>query len=384
MNPTDPLDSVYFIKLPNDFKLSSRAMQLDSEIPLPVQRKDGEEKGAFDIKELTQEQVLSGILTVLAYDRQNENLDYYRKVITEARPGIKKELAEAAILKTKNEDWELAEEIWLALHGLDPEDKAIILNMALFYDQRADNYRKNALYDDADAYDSSAEEHYRDVLDSDDDVPDAFFNAGFFYLKKHDFSEAKSCFDSYLALMADTKEEELGENDDYKIKRAQEILDKIKNRKLENERFHKAYELISTGRESEGLVEIRRFLQDNPAVWNAWFLLGWGLRRLEQFSEAKMAFEKARECEGGDESADTLNELAICQMETGDLDGAQESLVDALKMDPDNTKVISNLGFLSLKKGNAEEARKFFLTVLEIDSKDSVAAAELKKLEQEA
>ncbi|MBQ9538844.1 MAG: tetratricopeptide repeat protein [Treponema sp.] len=384
MNPADPLDSVYFIKLPNDFKLSSRAMQLDSEIPLPVQRKDGEEKGAFDIKELTQEQVLSGILTVLAYDRQNENLDYYRKVITEARPGIKKELAEAAILKTKNEDWELAEEIWLALHGLDPEDKAIILNMALFYDQRADNYRKNALYDDADAYDSSAEEHYRDVLDSDDDVPDAFFNAGFFYLKKHDFSEAKSCFDSYLALMADTKEEELGENDDYKIKRAQEILDKIKNRKLENERFHKAYELISTGRESEGLVEIRRFLQDNPAVWNAWFLLGWGLRRLEQFSEAKMAFEKARECEGGDESADTLNELAICQMETGDLDGAQESLVDALNMDPDNTKVISNLGFLSLKKGNAEEARKFFLTVLEIDSKDSVAAAELKKLEQEA
>ena len=97
-----------------------------------------------------------------------------------------------------------------------------------------------------------------------------------------------------------------------------------------------------------------------------------------------MAFEKARECEGGDESADTLNELAICQMETGDLDGAQESLVDALNMDPDNTKVISNLGFLSLKKGNAEEARKFFLTVLEIDSKDSVAAAELKKLEQEA
>ncbi len=381
MNPANPLDSVYFIKLPPDFKLSSHALQLNPDIPLPVQKKDGEAAGNFDIKELTQEQVLSGILTVLAYDKENEQLDYYRSVILKARPDIKKELAEAAILKTKNEDWELAEEIWQAVHGLDPEDKAIILDMALFFDQRADNYRKNALYDDADAYDSSAEEYYRDAIES--ELPDAFFNAGFFYLKKHNFSEAKNCFDSYLALMADAKEEELGENGDYKLHRAQEILDKIKNRNLENERFHKAYELISSGREEEGLVEIRRFIQDNPAVWNAWFLLGWGLRRLEHFSEAKMAFEKARECEGGDESADTYNELAICQMETGDFAGAQESLVDALNMDPDNTKVISNLGFLYLKQGKADEARKYFMTVLEIDPKDPVAAVQLKQMEQE-
>ncbi|MCR5621042.1 MAG: tetratricopeptide repeat protein [Treponema sp.] len=384
MNPSTPLDSVYFITLPEGFKLSPHALQLSPDIPLPIQKKDGDESGTIDMQELTPEQVLSGILTVLAYDRQNEHLDYYRKILSEARPGIKTELAEAAILKTRNEDWDLAEEIWMALHGLDPKDKAIILNMALFYDQRADNYRKNALYDDADAYDSSAEEYYKDVMEDDEDIPDAFFNAGFFYLKKHNFSESKACFDSYLALMSDAEEEELGENGEYKIKRAQEILEKIKNRNLENERFHKAYEHISTGREAEGLVEVRRFIQDNPAVWNAWFLLGWGLRRLGQFSEAKMAFEKARECEGGDESADTYNELAICRMETGDLDGAQESLVDALNLDPDSTKIISNLGFLSLKRGNEEEARKYFMTVLEIDPKDPVAAAELEKLEREA
>ena len=76
--------------------------------------------------------------------------------------------------------------------------------------------------------------------------------------------------------------------------------------------------------------------------------LGWGLRRLERFEDALKAFEKARECEGGDESADTLNELAICQMETGELDEARNTLVEALEMDPDSTKIISNLGFLSL------------------------------------
>ncbi len=151
MNPANPLDSVYYIQLPEHFKLSPHALQLDPAIPLPVQKKEGEDAGNFNMQELTQEQVLSGILTVLAYDRKNENLAYYRKILLEARPDIKKELAEAAILKSRNEDWELAEEIWQAVHGLDPEDKAIILDMALFFNQRADNYRQNALYDDADA-----------------------------------------------------------------------------------------------------------------------------------------------------------------------------------------------------------------------------------------
>lgn len=383
MNPANPLDSIYFVKLPESFKLSANDIHIDPAIQLPVQKKDTEEEPDKDLKNLTQEQVLAGILTVLAYDKSNPNLDYYRKLIQEARPNIVKELSEAAILKTKNEDWELAEEIWQAVHGIQPENKAIILNMALFFDQRADNYRNSGLYDDADAYDDDALLHYRDAMDSDPELPDAFFNAAFFYLKKHNYSEAKSCLESYIGLTADAKEEELGENGTYKIERAQEMLNKINSRNLENERFHNAYELISRGEEEKGLEEIRKFLQDNPLVWNAWFLLGWGLRRLERFSEARQAFEKAQECDGGDQSADTYNELAICQLETGDLDGAQDSLCDALNLEPDNTKVISNLGYLSLKKGDKEEARKYFMTVLEIDPKDKIAIQQLKNLEQE-
>lgn len=384
MNPSNPMDSVYFITLPEGFTLSKEALQLDPKIPLPVQRKTGDAPGTFHTKTLSPEQVLSGILTVLAYDKQNEHLDYYRDLITKARPGIKKELAEAAILKTRNEDWDLAEEIWDSLHGLDPEDMAIILNMALFYDQRADSYRSQGLFDDADAYDSNAELYYRDAMNANPEIPDAFFNAGFFYRKKRNYSEAKGCFENYLALLADSDDKSEDSNTEYKIDRAREILSKISSRKLENETFHEAYEFISRGEEEKGIASIRRFIQDNPAVWNAWFMLGWGLRRLERFADAKLAFEKARECEGGDENADTLNELAICQIETGDYDGASESLNTAIAMDPDNTKVISNMGYLCLRLGKPEEARKYFMTVLEIDPEDKIAGLELKKLEQEA
>ena len=383
MNPKNHLESVYFIKLPDDYTFERSQFKLDPSIMIPVQKKDGEEDKPINMAELTNEQILAGILTVLAYDKDNLNLPYYRQMIETIRPNIKVELQEAAILKTRNEDWDLAEEMWTALHGLDPENKNIILNMALFFDQAADSYRKNNLHEDADAYDDFALTYYKDAMNSDPEIPDAFFNAGYFYLKKRNFSEAKWAFESFLALTTDVPEEELGENGEEKKVQAQDWLNKIASRNLEDEHYHNAYDLISSGQEEKGILEIRRFLQENPAVWNAWFLLGWGLRRLERFSDAKQAFEKARECEGGDENADTLNELAICQMETGDFAGAKESLVEALNMDPDNTKIISNLGYLFLKTGNEQEARKYFMTVLEIDPKDPIAAAQLKTMEQE-
>ncbi|WP_296028790.1 tetratricopeptide repeat protein [uncultured Treponema sp.] len=383
MVSTNSLDSIYFIKLPEGSVLSPKAMKIDPEIPLPVQKKNPEDPVEQDAAKLSEEQILSGILTVLAYDKKNENSEYYRKLITDVRPGIKKELAEAAILKARNEDWDLAEEIWLAVNGIDPQDKAIILNMAIFFDQKADSYRRNSLNEDADAYDEAALDYYKQAMDSDEEIPDAYFNAGFFYLKKRDYGEAKGCFESYLGLVADAKDEELGENGIYKKERAQEIINKISNRNLENDRFRDAYKLISEGQEEKGLEEIRKFIRDNPVVWNAWFLLGWGLRRIGRFEDAKQAFLKARECEGGDENADTLNELAICQMETGELKEAKETLVDALSMDSENTKIISNLGCLCLKMNQNEEARKYFEVVLEIDPDDKIAATQIAKLNAE-
>lgn len=383
MVSTNSLDSIYFIKLPEGSVLSPKAMKIDPEIPLPVQKKNPEDPVEQDAAKLSEEQILSGILTVLAYDKKNENSEYYRKLITDVRPGIKKELAEAAILKARNEDWDLAEEIWLAVNGIDPQDKAIILNMAIFFDQKADSYRRNSLNEDADAYDEAALDYYKQAMDSDKEIPDAYFNAGFFYLKKRDYGEAKGCFESYLGLVADAKDEELGENGIYKKERAQEIINKISNRNLENDRFRDAYKLIAEGQEEKGLEEIRKFIRDNPVVWNAWFLLGWGLRRLGRFEDAKQAFLKARECEGGDENADTLNELAICQMETGELKEAKETLVEALSMDSENTKIISNLGCLCLKMDQNDEARKYFEVVLEIDPDDKIAAAQIAKLDAE-
>lgn len=380
MNPSNPLESVYFINFDENVKLSDKAFKIDPTIPLPVQKKETEDAGNFNMKELSEEQILAGILKVMAYDSANKNILYYRSLLKSARPNLKKELTEAAILKTKNEDFELAEEIFAALRGFDPEDMATILNTALFLDQRADSYRKNGLIEDADACDEDALFYYKQAMDSEPAIPDSFFNAGFYYLKKRNYIEAKSVFETYLALTCEESDEALGENGLYKKNRAQQIIDEIDNRNLEDDHFTSAYKLINNGEEEKGLEEIRLFLMNNPNVWNAWFMLGWGCRKIGKFEDAKKAFEKTLTLEGG-KIADTYNELAICYMEECDLQKAKENLQKALNLESENTKIISNLGYLSLKEGNPSLAASYFQTVLEYDPEDKIALEELKKLD---
>lgn len=378
MNPNSPLDSIVFITIPEDFKLSDKALPIDITIPLPVQKKTISEE-SFDPTSLTQEMILAGILTILAYDKENLHIGYYRSILQKVKPNIKQELTEAAILKIRNEDYEIAEEIFSALRGLDPEDMAIILNTALFFDQRADSYRNSGLLEDADAYDESAFTYYKIAMDADPAVPDAHFNAGFFFLKQKNFSKARSCFETFLHLIENFDEEEMGENGKYKKHRAEEIVREIESRNLDDELFKSAFDFISMGEEEKGLDLIKQFIEKNPRIWNAWFMLGWALRRLERWEDAKDAFLQTLEL--GGLNADTYNELSICLMELDDFKGAKVQLEKALHSEPENTKIISNLGFLALREGNPEEARNYFMAVLEFDPDDKLVLQALKDLE---
>ena len=86
---------------------------------------------------------------------------------------------------------------------------------------------------------------------------------------------------------------------------------------------------------------------------------------------------------GGEENADTYNELSLCYVQEKNFDEAKKCLMKALSIEPESTKVISNLGYLSLAMGNKDEARKYFTAVLEFEPNDKIAAAELLKLESE-
>jgi Flp pilus assembly protein TadD len=375
-----PLDSLVFITVPEEHHLSTEIEIFDPSIPLPVQLTERAED--FTPAELTWEMILAGILTVLAYDADNAQLDYYRSILLAIRPDIRNEMTEAAILKIRNGDFELAEEIFLALRGLDPGDTITVLNLALLMDERADNMRRSALEDDADAFDASAFEYYRLAMSAEPAIPEAFFNAGFFYLKQKNYLKARNSLETYLKLETAETETAASRKD-----KARQIVNEIATRDLDDDLFKSSYDFITMGQEEKALEQIRLFLENHPKVWNAWFLLGWALRRLERWEDARAAFVQALELgklpNSGIESgyADLCNELAICLMELGELEQSRSWLVSALAEEAENTKVIANLGILSLRKGNKAEAAGFFRTVLEIDPKDALARELLAQVE---
>jgi Flp pilus assembly protein TadD len=60
-------------------------------------------------------------------------------------------------------------------------------------------------------------------------------------------------------------------------------------------------------------------------------------------------------------------------MEMGDYDEARRCLESALREEPENVKIISNLGVLALKTGDENRAGGFFRAALELEPDDPVA-----------
>lgn len=356
--------SIVFIQIPERVAGDIGSFKVDPDIPVPVELG----QAGADLSGLSWEMIVAGMLRLLAYDGRNPNADYYRRFVFAVKPGIFAELSETGILKGKNGDFELAEEIFKALAGLSPEAPEPLLNLAVLYEDKADAIERAGKDDLAERTRESAFGAYRRLLAMDKPFPDAYFNAGFFFLKTHSFDKARELFEAYV---------ETGD-DEAKRDKAAEIVAKLRSRGDADLAFKTAYDFIKMGREEEGVAKALEFSAANPGVWNGWFLVGWGRRRLGLWTEAREAFLKAAEL-GADE-VDLFNELAICEMELGLLNEGRSHLETALRKEPENVKIISNLGVLARKQGRMTEAAGFFRAVLELEPDDELALRQLEDI----
>jgi tetratricopeptide (TPR) repeat protein len=359
---------IVFLSVPESLRgqvESRRAFVIDPSIPIPVELAPGETD--LDLEQLSWEMILSGMIRVIAEDPDDEDADYYRGFVLSVKPDILRELTEAAIVKAGNGDYQLALEIMDALTGLFPRAPEVLLNRALILENRAAFLARSGREDEAEAENTAAYRAYQEVLGLSPPYPNGLFNAGFFFMKLRDFSKARDCFSAYIPLADNPKKKE----------KAEAQVREIESRGLDDGEFRAAYDLIRQGEEEAGLLRIRSFLERRYDVWNGWFLLGWALRRLGRWADGAASFEKALEL-GGDNS-DTRNELAICLMELGDYRAARQELETALRTDPENFKIISNLGVLALKSGDEDNAAGFFRTVLELAPEDPLAQEYLNR-----
>jgi len=343
---------------------------INPDIPLPVEIPENEEN--LNLEELSWEMIISGMLSVIAAGPEalasvqknaaqtNDWINYYRRFVLAVRPSIMSEFTDAAIMKARGGDFDLALEILDSLRGLFPSSPAVTLNRALVMEERATALERRDSAEAEDAF-QAAEDAYAEALALHPPFPTALFNAGFFYLGRKDFRRARECFSLYV----DSAEDKI------KTEQAGSIIKDIDESGLEEQNFNDAYKFIQQGNEEEGMRNIRDYIEKYPSVWNGWFVLGWALRRLGRWEDGVAAFSKVIELGGA--NSDTRNELAICLMETGNLKGARGELESALRDDPENIKIISNMGVLALRSGNNDEAAAFFRAVLELDPQDPIA-----------
>jgi Flp pilus assembly protein TadD len=358
--------SIGFISIAETTQRTIGGFTLDPAILLPVELGLGEAAGTT--KELAWEAIVSGTLKLLAREPAHEHADYYRRFVLAVRPDIRAEFTGAGIMTARNGNHDLAVEIFRALEGLFPGDAVTALNLALAYDGRARAFERAGREDAADEARGAAFEAYKRALAADPGEPAVHYNFAFFHLHQRGFEKAREHLAAFLRLSDDRE----------KRAEARRIVKEIDAQGLADGLFQRAYDCIRMSREEEGVELARRFLETHPGAWHAWFLVGWGCRRLGRWAEGGEAFAKAVALGGS--GPDSLNELAICQMELGDLASAERTLRSALALEPDNTKIVSNLGVVAFRRGLVEEARGYFRTVLELDPADPVARGYLDRL----
>ncbi len=368
-NRAPELKSIIFISLPEGITRQIGDFTIDPGILIPVEVLPGQEE--WNAKNLSWEMIIAAMLKILVYEPQHEHAGYYRRFVLASQPTIIEDLSKSGIAKAKTRDFDVAEEIFKALISLNGADVNSLLNLALVYDEHAEVYEEAGRSNFADEYRELAFDAYKNAISAAPANEHVHYNAAHFYLKQKNYRKAKEHFEEFIKLS----------DDDRKKEAANEVLDEISKQDSMNVLFNEAYDFIRLGNEREGITKIKTFLERDPNVWNAWFLLGWAHRRLSEYKEGKAAFEKALEI--GPEHSDTLNELAICLLELNELTECRSTLKKALAMEPENVKIISNLGILSLKEKKIDEAKGYFESVLELNPDDPIARNYLKYMADE-
>jgi tetratricopeptide (TPR) repeat protein len=367
MKNSPELANIYYISLPVSAGTSVNGFDFDPAILLPVEFLPGQNTQPEDI---SWEMIISAILRVLTVNPSHEKADYFRGLVQSLRPQIIEELTQAGIAKTNVNDLPMAEELFAAAVGLEPDNPAARLNLALIFESRIENFETLGRQEQAEEYRQKAFAAFNEAVKFGETEPEIFYRAAFFYLQVENFTKAGECFSNYVRTG----------DDQTKLENAKTVLSEMGASSQRDQMFREAYDQISMGREDDGIRKISAYLEGDPAAWNGWFLLGWGHRRQARYEYALDAFRKADKL--NPDHIDTLNEMAICYMETDKLDDALEVLAQAVKIDPNNVKILSNLGILYLKEGQDSEALRWFLKAQEIDPEDPVVCGFINQIDQ--
>ena len=339
----EKLKAIQYISVQNTLKTDLGTFTLDPSIKLPVQLPPG--KTELDADDVSVENIVSGMLTIIAYDENHKHFSYYKSFIDALEPGLAAELNKAAIAKEQQKDYDFAEELFLAVYHLLPQSASCI-NLATLYSYMAVDAREKKNDEDEDKYLLMAKRTLQDGLRRFGENENILAELSSFEAYMGNLEDAKEYLERYLMVASEGEKKQ-------ELKKVKEQIDF----QLENDNeIKEAYDFIMLGMPEKALPIIDKFINANPDVWNGYFIKGWALRVKKDFEGAK---EALMECmKKGEVNSEIYNELSICELELGNRELSKIYLEAAADLDGEDLNIMSNLAFLYLTDDQFDEARE--------------------------
>ena len=363
----DRLKTIRYIRIPDTIKAEGEGFAIDPDKRIPIQLPPG--ASSLRKEDISLEAIISGMLTVIAFDEDNEDFQYFRSFVLAADPSLPEKLNQAAIAKEQQKDYEFAEELFLDVYHLLPQSASCI-NLATLYSYRAVDAREKKDDRKETEYLLSARHTLQDGIKRFGENAEILSELASFEAYMGNLEEAQDYLERYLSVAEEgEKKEEM-----------RALLKRIKLQIENDEEIKEAYDEIMLGNNGKAIDSASKFIAKNPKVWNGYFLRAWALRKDGKYSDAK---KDLLECiKLGESSGDIYNELSICELEEGNRELAKTYLETAADLDDGNLTVLSNLAYLFLQDGQLDEAREYLEKARFISGDDRIISSLIEEYEK--
>ena len=344
------MKDIRFITLPEDRKLGE--VTISKSIPLPIQFPEGSLTEDIDFNS-----IVAGLIKVVAWDTENANFKYYRDLLLDLQPDVVKELNVAAIAQSNKKDYAFAEELMLAVNHLSDAPESYI-NLAVLYAQMTVQLHKDGKDTEADMYDDKILEVLNECKAKHENHAATYSEISAFHMRHGDVESARDYLARYTELETDPK----------KKANAQKTLKDIDKMISSKDEIMYAYDKMMMGCPDDALEAMDKYIAGNEKRWESYFLRGWAKRVLENYKGAQEDLLESLRIDG--KNAEVYNELSICARESGDTELAKSYLQIAVDLDGEDVIYLTNLAFLHLADGEFEESRELLEKARQIDEED--------------
>ncbi|SKA93991.1 Tetratricopeptide repeat-containing protein [Caloramator quimbayensis] len=340
------LDNILFLEIAKDIKVKDRVILQRGEYP--VYSRDMVSLAKGEKENIPISFFINGMAYVLSCDLSFKYRDFY----IDCLKNIKEAKSYLIMQIENNKNTNLKE--------------ALIYARALctIYNQK--EYIMNQIYllmslNEKTGYKFLEEEIVYELKNLSKDYPD--YSAPHFFLGEYYLDKDRALSKMYLSKCL---------NDEKFKRKAEEYINKIDI----TEEYDKAVEKIKVGEGSRVIDVLNRYLEFYPNDMNCKYYLAMALRQRGDYENALFTLYELLE---NGELPEIYNEIGLNYACINQFDRALESFKSSLKIKPDNSDIICNMGVCHYYLNNLEEAQKAFNLALRLNPKDDVAKLWIEK-----